>query len=126
MKSSKYAVLVLMIVIFSAGCTLISKNKEYQGFDPSGLDGLVSGQTTAAEVSRIFGAPSQVVKMSNGNAYIYKRSVAKGTGFWLVLVSFGNYDRQYDRVVFFFDQDDILTHYGASLNAQEASYGLPF
>ena len=115
-----------MIVIFSAGCAFIAKNKEYQGFDPSGLDGLVSGQTTAAEVSKIFGAPSQVVKMSNGNAYVYERSVAKGTGFWLVLVSFGNYDMQYDRVVFFFDQDDILTHYGASLNAQEASYGLPF
>jgi len=64
--------------------------------------------------------------MSNGNAYIYKRSVAKGTGIWLVIVSFGNYDKQYDQIVLFFDTNDIMTHYGVSLNAGKASYGFPF
>jgi hypothetical protein len=67
-----------MVITFSAGCLLMGKNKEYQPFDSSGLERLVPGQTTATEVSRIFGSPRQVVKMSNGNAYIYERSVAKG------------------------------------------------
>ncbi len=124
-KLSRWVVIVLMIVV-GGGCVVMAKNKEYHPFDSSGLDKLVPGQTTAAEVSGIFGAPSQVVKMSNGNAYIYKRSVAKGTAFWLLIVSFGNYDKQYDQMVFFFDNNDILTHYGTSLDAQNASYGLPF
>jgi hypothetical protein len=36
------------------------------------------------------------------------------------------YDRQYDRRVFLFNKEDVLTHYGISLNAGKASYGLPF
>jgi hypothetical protein len=126
MKLLSCAAIVLMVITFSAGCLLMGKNKEYQPFDSSGLDSLVPGQTTAAEVSRIFGAPRQVVKMSNGNAYIYKRSVAKGTALWLLIVSFGNYDKQCDQLVFFFDNNDILTHYGVSLDARKASYGFPF
>lgn len=126
-KLSRCVVIVLMMCSsFFSGCLVMGKNKEYQAFDASELDGLVPGQTTAAEVSRIFGAPSQVVKMSNGNTYVYKRSVAKGTALWLLILSFGNYDKQYDQVVFFFDQNDMLTHYGVSLNAGKASYGLPF
>lgn len=124
-KSLGYIAIIMMIAL-NAGCLLMGKNKEYQPFDSSGLGRLVPGQTNAAEVLRIFGSPKQVVKMSNGNAYIYKRSVAKGTALWLFIASFGNYDKQYDQVVFFFDNNDILTHYGVSLNAQKASYGLPF
>ena len=104
----------------------MGKNKDYQAFDPKGLDGLVPGQTTAAEVTRVFGSPREVVKMSNGNAYMYKRCVAKGTGLWLLLLSFGNYDKQCDQMAFFFDNNDILTHYGVSLDARKASYGIPF
>jgi hypothetical protein len=115
-----------MTITFSSGCFVMGKNKDYQPFDPKGLDGLVPGQTTAAEVTRIFGSPREVVKMSNGNAYIYKRSVAKGTGLWLLILSFGNYDKQCDQMAFFFDNNDILTHYGVSLDAGKASYGVPF
>lgn len=67
-----------------------------------------------------------MVKMSDGNAYIYKRSLGKGTGLWLIIVTLGNYEQQYDRMVFFFDNNDVLTNYGVSLNAGKASYGLPF
>ncbi|MEE9567222.1 MAG: hypothetical protein V3W17_06960 [Desulfobacteria bacterium] len=126
MKLLSCAAIVLMVITFSAGCLLMGKNKEYQPFDSSELERLVPGQTTATEVSRIFGSPRQVVKMSNGNAYIYERSVAKGTALWLLIVSLGNYEKQCDKVVFFFDNNDILTHYGVSLDAEKASYGLPF
>jgi outer membrane protein assembly factor BamE (lipoprotein component of BamABCDE complex) len=126
MKSFISLFLILTMITCSSGCLLMGKNKEYQPFDASGLDQLTPGQTTASEVTAMLGAPTQVVKLSNGNAYIYKRSLSKGTGLWLVIVSFGNYDKDYDQLVFFFDQDDVLRHYGVSLNARKASYGLPF
>jgi hypothetical protein len=108
------------------GCAVFGKNMDEQSFDPAPLDTLVPGHTRAANVTDMFGAPAQVVKLSNGNAYTYKRSIAKGTALWLVLVTFGNYETQYDQIVFFFNDQDILTHYGARMNAEKASYGVPF
>lgn len=126
MKSFISLAVVITLTTYSSGCLLLGKNKEYQPFETSGLDQLTPGQTMAPEVTAMLGAPTQVVKLSNGNAYIYNRSLSKGTGVWLVIVSFGNYDKDHDQLVFFFDQNDLLTHYGVSLNARKASYGLPF
>ena len=116
----------LLVVFITSGCCVLGKNMEDQKFDASGLDNVAINQTTALEIGQIFGAPSQLVKLSNGNAYIYRRSVAKATAVWLLFVSMGRYDKQYDQIVFFFDNNNILTHYGSSFNVGEASYGLPF
>ena len=126
MKSPLSLGISLLILVLCTGCVVLGKNTEYQPLDPTLLEPLVPGQTKAADVSKILGAPSQVVELSNGNAYVYRRSVTKGTGVWLVLVSFVNGEEQHDRVVFFFDKNDLLTHYGVSLNAGKASYGFPF
>ena len=117
------------MVLFSFvcnGCFVLGTNKNYHPFDSEALANVTPGHTTAQEILNLFGAPTEMVEMSNGNAYIYQRSVAKGTVIWLLLVSFGNYDRQVDQVVFFFDDNDLLTHYGISLNAKKAKYGFPF
>ena len=126
MKSAFCLGISLLIVALCTGCVVLGKNTEYQPLDPALLDPLVPGQSKAADVCKVLGAPSQVVELSNGNAYVYRRSVIKGTGVWLVLVTFVNGDEQHDRVVFFFDKNDLLTHYGVSLNAGKASYGFPF
>ena len=126
MNSKSGKLIVLLILIFVSGCFGFGKNQDYQPLDAGKLEKLVKGQTTATEVGALFGAPSQVVKMSNGNAYIYTHSVAKGTAVWLLLVSLGNYEKQYDQIIFFFDNNDIMTHYGASFDAHDSSYGNPF
>ena len=115
----------LLVVSFLSGCIVLGKNKQFQPFDSTELDKLVPGQTKATEVTEIFGAPSEVVELANGNAYVYKRTVTKGTGCWLLLVTLGNVEEQHDQLVFFFDLNDTLTHYGLSLDADKAKYGLP-
>ena len=125
MRSTFRALAVLLVTTLLWGCVVIGKNKQFQPFDSTKLDSLVPGQTKAAEVTEIFGAPSEVVELSNGNAYIYKRTVTKGTVCWLVLLTFGNADKQHDQLVFFFDRSDTLTHYGLSLDADKAKYGFP-
>jgi len=128
-KFIKRLILIVMaggILFQTAGCAVIGREKDYRSFDTAGLGQMTPGKTTAAETVRLFGAPTQVVKLSNGNAYLYSRSVAKATGLWLVLVTFANYDRQYDQLVFFFDTNNVLTHYGSSMHSGEASYGMPF
>lgn len=125
MRLRVYIFTVLMITTFLSGCVVIGKNKQYQPFDSTELDKLVPGKTKASEVTEIFGAPSRVVELANGNAYVYKRTVTKGTVCWLVLLTLGNAEKQHDQLVFFFDVNDTLTHYGLSLDADKAKYGLP-
>ena len=104
----------------------MGKTKEYQPFDTQHLSELKIGVTTAGEICQMFGAPAEMLELTNGNAYLYRRSVAKATGLSLILISFGKYDKQYDQMAFFFDQENRLTHYGISLDAGKAAYGLPF
>jgi outer membrane protein assembly factor BamE (lipoprotein component of BamABCDE complex) len=125
-KSGLTLGIFLLILVLCSGCVVLGKNTEFQPLDPTLLAALVPGQSTAADVCKVLGAPSQVVELSNGNAYVYRRSVTKGTGVWLVLVSFVNAEEQHDQVVFLFDKSDLLTHYGVSLNAGKAAYGFPF
>ena len=125
MRVSVKTLAVLLITIFLSGCVVLGKNKQFQPFDSTELDKLVPGKTKAAEVTEIFGAPSEVVELANGNAYIYKRTVTKATVCWLVLLTFGNAEKQHDQLVLFFDLKDTLTHYGLSLDADKAKYGFP-
>jgi len=125
-KFIRDSIIVLSVMLLCVSCAMFGKNKEHHGFDARWLDQCNPGTTTAANVLELFGAPSNMVELSNGNAYVYERSISKGTGIWLVLVSFGNYETQYDRVVFFFDNKDILTHYGLSMHSGDSSYGFPF
>jgi len=117
---------VLLLVFFLQSCAGWAKNKDYHPFDASGVDKLIPGKSTAAQVTEILGAPSEIVKLSNGNAYIYRRSLSKGTGLWLLIVSFGNYDEHYDQIVIFLDNKNIMTHFAVTLDAHKATYGLPF
>jgi len=126
MKKRMAVFLGLVVLWTVTGCTVIGKTKEYQPFDTSKLEILTPGKTRAADVTRLFGAPTEVIKLSNGNAYVYRRAVTKGTALWLVLLTLGNFDTQYDQVVLFFDPENVLTHFGISLNAEQTAYGLPF
>lgn len=117
---------IIFVLIAVSGCAIIGRDRDFRPFDPKALTSVVPGKTTAGQVTQLFGAPAQVVKLSNGNAYMYTRSTSKGTVVYLILVTFANYDRQYDQIVFFFDKNDVLTHYGTSLNASQAAYGMPF
>jgi outer membrane protein assembly factor BamE (lipoprotein component of BamABCDE complex) len=126
LKKIDFLVMAVLLMFLCSGCFVLGANKNYHGFESESLSSVKPGQTTAKEILSLFGAPTGVVKLSNGNAYIYHRSVAKGTLVWLLFISFGNYDKQADQIVFFFDNNDLLTNYGASLNAKNAEYGLPF
>jgi hypothetical protein len=126
MKFIRNAIVALSVMILCVGCAMFAKSKEYHGFDAKKLNDVETGMTTAGDIVSAFGAPTNIVKLSNGNAYVYERSISKGTGIWLILLSLGNYETQYDRAVFFFDHKDILTHYGLSMHSGDSSYGFPF
>jgi len=124
-KRLRESLCILLLVFFLSSCAGWVKNRDYHPFDAAKLDKLTVGKSTVAEVTEMLGAPSNIVKLSNGNAYIYRRSLSKGTGLWLLLLVFGNYEKHYDQIVVFFDKNNIMTHYGVTLDAHKAAYELP-
>lgn len=125
----KWACLVISILLaasIGSGCAVFGRGKDFKPFDENSLKQVTAGSTTAADVTRLFGPPNKIVKLSNGNAYLYERSVDKATGLWLIVLTFGNWDKQYDRIAFFINNEDTVTHIGSSFNAETASYAMPF
>ena len=118
--------ILLLVVSIAAGCAVIGRGRDFRPIEENTLSQVTPGKTTATDVVRLFGPPSQIVKLSNGNAYVYDRSLSKATGLWFVIVTFANYETQYDRIVFFINNSDIVTHYGSSFKSNAASYGMPF
>jgi len=117
---------LIVLTILAAGCAAVGRTRDFRPIDPSSLSRITPGVTTGAEIVRLFGPPSQIIRLSNGNAYIYTSKLTKTTGLWLAIVTFVNMDTRQDQVVFFLNSQDVVTHHGASFHAGEASYGLPF
>ena len=126
MKKACLRISILLLASIFTGCAVFGKSKDFVAFDENALKQVTTGKTSASEVTLLFGPPNKIVKLSNGNAYMYERSIKKATGLWLVLVSFGNLETQYDRIVFFMNNNDVVTHYGNSFNSEKASYAMPF
>ena len=126
MKRISFVISILLVVSICAGCAVFGRGKDFKPFDENSLKQVTTGITSASEVTRLFGPPNKIVKLSNGNAYVYERSIEKVTGLWLVVLTFGNWDTQYDRIAFFINNDDVVTHFGSSFNAETASYAMPF
>jgi len=126
MKTRWLCMSLWIMAVWLSGCAVIGRGKDFRPFDEKALTQIKPGETTATEVTQLFGAPTQIVRLSNGNAYVYARSLSKATGLLLVLVTLANYDTQHDRIVFFIDRNDVVTHYGFSFQAETASYGSPF
>jgi len=45
---------------------------------------------------------------------------------WLIVLFLANRDKQADRAWVFFDENDVLTHVGATLDADKAKYRMPW
>ena len=126
MKRACFVIGIMLVASVCAGCAVFGRGKDFKPFDENSLKQVTTGITSASDVTRLFGPPNKIVKLSNGNAYVYERSIEKATGLWLVVLTFGNWDKQYDRMAFFINKDDVVTHFGSSFNAETASYAMPF
>lgn len=126
MKRACVVIGILLAASICSGCAVFGRGKDFKPFDEDSLKQVTAGKTTAGDVTRLFGPPGKIIKLSNGNAYLYERSIEKATGLWLIVLTFGNWDKQYDRMAFFINNEDVVTHIGSSFNAEAASYALPF
>lgn len=118
-------VVVSGLVMLAPAC-FISRTTVNEPLRRAELDRLVPGQSTAKEVVEILGAPNDVVQLGSRTAYRYDFSIQKRAGFTIIVVSFLNEDTRADRAWLFFDAENVLTHAGSALEAEDVSYAMPW
>ena len=90
------------------------------------IDKLTPGTSSARDVVAVLGAPSEVVQLGTRSAYRYEFTTTKRGVLFIFILGFYNEDTRSDRVWLFFDSNDRLTHMGATLEAAETEYALPW
>lgn len=123
--ASSMRLLLLIGPLLLSGC-FISRTSVNEPLAPKSLDTLQPGVTTAAEVTALLGAPTEVVQLGRRSAYRFDASTTKEAAFWLVIVAFMNEDSRADRVWVFFDENDVLTHVGGTFNSRDPKYAMPW
>jgi len=76
---------------------------------------LVNGQSTRRDVLALLGPPSQVIALDGESALYYLFERSQGEGLILLVYNRMQVDTRYDRAIFFFDQDDVLTEFATRL-----------
>ena len=119
------ATLLLVTVLPTAGCVLARQDLN-EPIQATAVNQLVPGKTTAREVVELLGGPNEVVQLGRRTAYQYHSSSTKNAALLLLLVNFGNQDTRQDRLWVFFDEDDKLSHYGATYGTHRTQYAMPW
>ncbi|GAA4898090.1 hypothetical protein [Ferrimonas pelagia] len=104
------------------GCAQYSNNRGVEvGWQSEWDAQLVKGQTQRSEVLAKLGPPSQMVALGDKSALYYLFEKAKGEALILVFYNKLDVNTQYDRAVFFFDENDTLTDYSTVIYADDPS-----
>jgi len=121
----RITILLLACSSLLPGC-LVSRSTVNEPISAQSVARLVPGQTTAAETAALLGAPTDVVQLGRRTAWRYDYTIEKRAGLALIVVGLLGTDAHSDRVWVFFDEDDVLTHVGATLASKDAEYALPW
>lgn len=111
-------VAVISMLAVLGGC---AQYENKRGVDVTWQDDVVAnmtkGETTRKDVLTALGPPSQVIALDDETAlyYLYERS--EGEGLILIVYNRMRIDTRYDRAVFFFDENDVLTDFATKTHA---------
>ncbi|MEZ6005989.1 MAG: outer membrane protein assembly factor BamE [Planctomycetota bacterium] len=117
--------LLLASPLLLSGCFL-SRIDHNRPLDPAVVAELRAGEHTADDVLARMGAPIEVVQLGHKSAWRYEYERTKQTGLFALVVGLHGIDMRADRVWVFFDENDRLTHVGATFESKEAEFELPF
>jgi outer membrane protein assembly factor BamE (lipoprotein component of BamABCDE complex) len=109
--------LLLCLAAFQSGCT---RTQTQRGIPPTWNDlsdaQLAVGKTEQREVLALLGPPSQVITHDRGQIFYYLHEEASSRGLILLLYNTSSTLTEYDRAIFFFDENGVLRDYSLSGN----------
>lgn len=83
-------------------------------------DKLVRGESRREDVLRLLGPPSQVIALDGETAMYYLFEHSDGSGLILILYNRMRIETRYDRAIFFFDENDVLTEFSTFIHDSHA------
>jgi hypothetical protein len=115
-----------LLLLTALGACAIARQDTNEPLDPAVVRSFEPGRTTAREVVEKLGAPTEVVQLGKRTAYRYDATTAKTAVLFLLVVNFANQDSRSDRVWLFFDERDVLSHYGTWWGTHRTQYAMPW
>ena len=118
--------LLLASLLCLAPACAMARSAENAPLDAQKLHALQPGHTTAREVVELLGAPVDVVQLGKRSAYRYEFTSTKRAALFLLVVGFYNTDQRADRAWVFFDENQVLSHVGVTLDGGKSEYAMPW
>jgi outer membrane protein assembly factor BamE (lipoprotein component of BamABCDE complex) len=124
-------VALLLLALALQGCVLAQTTKGTPLNDET-IARIVPGTTTREEVSRLLGAPDEIIYSNLEHdplferAFQYERTRRKTTFFTIILFSTARTDTNKDVVVVFFDDEGIVQDVASRLDMDRPRYGSPW
>ncbi|MEH6571492.1 MAG: outer membrane protein assembly factor BamE [Halioglobus sp.] len=108
--------LTTLFLGFLAGCAQYDSQRGVEVvWQAEAVKELEAGKTTRAQVLKLFGPPSQVISLEDESVLYYLFEHSEGEGLILIVYNRFQVDTQYDRAIFFFDDNDVLTDYATHI-----------
>ena len=126
MKTRTLLFLPLIGLMFTLGGCFVARTATNDPLDAEAINTLQPGTTTAREVVELLGAPTDVVQLGRRTAYRYDAVTEKSFGLILLVFNAIGHDQRSDRLWVFFDERDVLSHYGASYGTHRTQYAMPW
>ena len=121
-KPARIFAALLLLSVFLSGCAQYdSKRGVAVVWQAEAVSQLVLGKSTRADVLDLLGPPSQVVALKDETVFYYLFEHSQGEGLVLIVYNRVNVDTRYDRAIFFFDDNDVLTESATHIQAQEGA-----
>lgn len=114
-------VAVLCAITLQACVQYESKRGVEVNWQSSVTQQLTRGESTRKDVLALLGPPSQVISLEEETVLYYLFERAKGSGIILILYNRMKIDTRYDRAIFFFDENDVLTEYSTHIYESDKS-----
>ncbi len=121
-----------MLILISAGLLLCAAGCAFgrqatnEPIDPTLMQQLTPGRTTAGDVATLLGAPVEVRQLGRRAAWLYEASTTKSTVTFMLIVNLVNQDTRSDRLWLFFDENDVLLHWGGHFAGHRPQYSFPW
>ena len=108
-RISRIALLLLSISLLQACVMYDNKRGVEVNWDANALSQLSEGKSTRKDVLELLGPPSQIISLHDESAFYYLFSDSAAKGFVTMFYNRVDIETTYDRAVFFFDSNDVLT-----------------
>lgn len=119
---------LIFSVALTLGMSLLGACAQYESkrgvdvnWQESATAQLVNGKSTRKDVLTLFGPPSQVIALDGESALYYLFEHSQGEGLILIVYNRMRIDTRYDRAIFFFDENDVLTEFATKLYPTDES-----